>query len=58
MGKPKQANVEKWWGSKEKGGDLKIMFYNITLVFSDLFGSLDQEKEGVRHDPQLFVLKD
>lgn len=42
MGKAKQANVEKWWGSKKKGGNLKIlMFYNLTLVFDDvrLFGS-------------------
>lgn len=35
-----------------------LMFYNLTLVFVDLFVCLDQEKEGVRHNPQLFLLKD
>lgn len=35
-----------------------LMFYSLTLVFDDVLGCLDQEKEGVRQDPPLFVLKD
>lgn len=38
---------------------MKILtFYSLPLVFDDIFGCLGQEKEGVRNDPQLFVMED
>ena len=39
-------------------GDLKrLRFYNILLVFDDLFGCLGQVKEGVRNDPSCLARK-
>lgn len=53
---PEQSIVEKRWG---KGKDLKILrFYNLLLVFDDLFGCLGQEKDGVKNYAQLFGLED
>lgn len=53
---PEQSIVEKRWGKRK---DLKILrFYNLLLVFDDLFGCLGQEKDGVKNYAQLFGLDD
>lgn len=59
MGEPKQAIVEKCWGSEEKRVVLRrLRLYCLPLVFDDLLSSLGRVKEGVKNDSQLFDLED